>query len=83
MVALRWPAARPRQLGWDGGAWLLQPARGDALTGQVRLMIDLGDWMLVRFSPGARWLPFARSDATDWQALRVALHATQRVQHEA
>jgi hypothetical protein len=62
-----------RRLAWDGAAWQLQPG---GLTGQVTLMIDLGDWMLVRFSPGAHWLPLSRRDAaTDWQALRVALHA--------
>lgn len=62
-----------RRLAWDGAAWQLQPG---GLTGQVTLMVDLGDWMLVRFSPGGRWLPLSRREAdADWQALRVALHA--------
>jgi hypothetical protein len=65
------PVAPPRRLAWDGAAWQVE-----GLAGQVRLMIDLGDWMLLRFSPGRRWLPLSRRDAgTDWQALRVALHA--------
>jgi len=68
----RW-LAPARRLAWDGVAWQLQPA---GLSGQVTLTIDLGDWMLVRFSPGARWVPLSRREAaTDWQALRVALHA--------
>jgi hypothetical protein len=62
-----------RRLAWDGAAWQLLP---EGQAGQVALMIDLGDWMLVRFSPGAHWLPLSRRDApADWQALRVALHA--------
>jgi hypothetical protein len=66
-------AYQSRQLDWDGVAWQLRP---EGLAGQVALMIDLGDWMLVRFLPGAHWLPLSRRDAaTDWQALRVALHA--------
>jgi hypothetical protein len=77
LVAARWAgrrwAAPSRRLAWDGAAWQLPP---EELTGQVALMIDLGDWMLVRFSPGSRWLPLSRREAaTDWQALRVALHA--------
>ncbi len=77
-LAAAWWAGRrlvqpARQLHWDGAAWQLRP---EGLAGQVALMIDLGDWMLVRFSPGAHWLPLSRRDAaTDWQALRVALHA--------
>ena len=77
VIARRWPAAQPCRLGWDGGTWLLQPARGEAIAGQARVMIDLGAWMLVRFAPGARWLPLARGDSADWQALRVALHAVR------
>jgi hypothetical protein len=78
-LAAAWWAGRKldapaRRLAWDGTAWHLHP---EGLTGQAVLMIDLGHWMLLRFSPGARWLPLSRRDAgTDWQALRVALHAT-------
>jgi hypothetical protein len=65
--------APARRLAWDGATWQLQP---EGLSGQVTLMIDLGDWMLVHFSPGLRWVPLSRREAaTDWQALRVALHA--------
>ncbi len=77
-LASAWWAGRrlvkpARRLAWDGATWSLHP---ESLTGQVALMIDLGDWMLVRFSPGAHWLPLSRGDAAaDWQALRVALHA--------
>ena len=67
------PASR---LAWDGAAWQLQRApQGETQAGQAALMIDLGDWMLVRFMPGARWLPLSRRAHADWQALRVALHA--------
>ena len=81
-LAAAWWAGRrlatpARRLAWDGAAWALQP---QGLAGQAALMIDLGDWMLVRFSPGTQWLPLSRRDvAADWQALRVALHAAPRV----
>jgi hypothetical protein len=77
----RWLVTPSRWLAWDGASWQLQP---EGQTGQVALMIDLGDWMLVRFSPGAHWLPLSRRDAaTDWQALRVALHAAPRLRPDA
>jgi hypothetical protein len=71
------------QLGWDGSVWrLCVPGRG-AQPGQADLMLDLGTWMLVCFTPadrqgwqGATWLPLSRRDtAVAWPALRVALHA--------
>jgi hypothetical protein len=71
-------------LAWDGTTWQLQPPSADARCGQVALMLDLGDWMLVRFSPAGAgrladvWLPLSRRDtAAAWPALRVALHAPQ------
>ena len=85
-LAAAWWAGRrlvtpARGLAWDGACWQLQP---DGQTGQVALMIDLGDWMLVRFSPGAHWLPLSRRDgAADWQALRVALHAAPPLRPDA
>ena len=74
-IGRRWRAQPASRLAWDGAAWVWYPPRGEALAGQARLMIDLGSWMLVRFVPGAHWLPLSRRDAADWQALRVALHA--------
>ena len=75
------------QLVWDGSAWRLQSPGGEARSGRVMLMLDLGHWMLVRFSPAdagrlawrsATWLPLSRRDvAASWPALRVALHAPQ------
>jgi hypothetical protein len=71
-------------LAWDGTAWQLQPPGADARGGQVALMLDLDDWMLVRFSPAGAgrfadvWLPLSRRDtAAAWPLLRVALHAPQ------
>jgi hypothetical protein len=75
---------RAMQLAWDGSAWQLRLPGGEACSGQAALMLDLGPWMLVRFSPagvrwrGAVWLPLSRRDAAAaWPALRVALHAPQ------
>jgi hypothetical protein len=58
-------------------------------TGRAVLMLDLGAWMLVRFSEqdaawswrGVVWLPLSRRAAGGaWPALRVALHAPQPAQ---
>ncbi len=72
------------QLAWDGSAWQLCLPDREVRSGQVALMLDLGSWMLVRFSPlglrrrGTVWLPLSRRDAAGaWPALRVALHAPQ------
>ncbi len=76
--------AHSTPLAWDGTAWQLRLPGGDVRCGQVALMLDLGDWMLVRFRPAGAsrlaevWLPLSRRDtAADWPALRVALHAPQ------
>jgi len=89
VVARRALSAPALRLGWDGGAWRLCPPGGEGPSGQVALMLDLGRWMLVRFTPesagrqawrGAAWLPLSRRDAAAaWPALRVALHAAQPV----
>ena len=88
--ALSEPALR---LAWDGSAWRLQPPRGEGPAGRVALMLDLGGWMLVRFTPssagrwawgGATWLPLCRRDvASAWPTIRVALHAPQPLQPTA
>jgi len=84
LVAWRALPVHSTPLAWDGTAWQLQPPGADARCGQVALMLDLGDWMLVRFSPAGAgwladvWLPLSRRDtAAAWPALRVALHAPQ------
>jgi len=80
------------QLGWDGGSWRLQAPGTEEKVGRAVLMLDLGAWMLVRFSErdagwpwlGAVWLPMSRGSAADaWPALRVALHAPQPAQPAA
>jgi hypothetical protein len=70
----------PQTLAWDGSGWSLRAAAGSSIGGDARLMIDLGGWMLVRFSPlppsAPHWLALSRRDAAgDWTALRVALYA--------
>lgn len=83
-VAGRLLAEPPALLAWDGTAWSLRGADGEARPGRPEPMFDLGRWMLVRFvfprdggarRRPARWLPLSRRDAgPDWPALRVALH---------
>ena len=85
-AAAAWSArARPATLAWDGRAWHLGAADDapDRLSpGRLRLRIDLGDWMLLHFTPerggfaAAAWLPVQRADmASQWHALRCAVCA--------
>ncbi len=83
----RGTAQPPRQLAWDGAAWTVHSSEDGQQPGQVMLMLDLGGWMLVRFTPSlphgahsvtTQWLPLSARDAgASWAALRVALHARQ------
>jgi hypothetical protein len=84
LVARRALPVRSVPLAWDGSTWQLRPPGAEARPGQVALMLDLGPWMLVRFSPAgagqrsAVWLPLSHRDAAAvWPALRMALHAPQ------
>jgi hypothetical protein len=89
-LVLPWRRAVPdaAALAWDGAQWWLYP-RGQAQpqAGRVRLMMDLGLWLLLRFAPlpapapavpGVRWLALSQSrHGSHWHALRCALHAPE------
>ena len=72
-----WRAAcvLPRRLRWDGQAWwLAEPGRDDETAVQLAVLIDLDAWLLLRATPGPRWLPLARhQQAPHWGALRATL----------
>ena len=80
-VSLRNPG--PLAIGWDRERWQLD--RGDPATqvGDLAVAIDLGRWMLLRFTPdvgqsGRRtaWIPVQRrGHEAQWHALRCALFA--------
>ena len=64
-----------QSLRWDGRAWQL-----DAAPGELNVAIDLGPWLLLRFTPDAdgrmRWLPVQRRGLeAQWHALRCAVYA--------
>jgi hypothetical protein len=91
-IARRALASPAWRLDWDGGSWRLQAPGREDRVGCVVQMLDLGAWVLVRFSPqyatrprqGAMWLPLSRcSTASAWPALRVALYAPQPVRPAA
>ncbi|HMO46754.1 MAG TPA: hypothetical protein PKB14_12075 [Rubrivivax sp.] len=96
-VAAVWAGRRWRtpalSLAWDGGAWQLAAPGGEPRAGQALPMLDLGHWMLVRFTPEdagrtawrrAVWLPLSRRENPHaWPALRVALHAPQPARRAA
>jgi hypothetical protein len=71
-------------LTWDGAAWHWAPAKGlsvssDPVAGDVRVVIDLGNWILVRFRSAPPrhdvvWLPVSgRYAGALWPAWRTAL----------
>lgn len=73
-------------LRWDGQFWHLDvPAAtpSEATPGDLRVVIDLGPWMLLRFraaEPGRRspavWLPVQRRGLeAQWHALRCAVYS--------
>jgi len=65
-----------KNLRWDGQAWQL-----DASPGELSVAIDLGAWMLLRFSPegqrrSSHWLPIQRLGLeAQWHALRCAVYS--------
>ena len=75
----------PADLRWDGLCWHLARAGNEAASGGVTVAIDLGPWMLLRFTPmpgaGAHpivWLPVQRlGSEAHWHALRCAVHSPQ------
>jgi hypothetical protein len=83
---LAWHAAapKPRTLAWDGEHWRLGPAGG---AGRVDLMIDLGGWLLLRFSAdgagaATAWLAVSGTAAgASLHGLRLALQARAPAAH--
>ena len=94
-----WPLAQSRRLPactlrWDGQRWHLavtqRPAHlhGAGLAaGQLAVAVDLGGWLLLRFTaeaaaamgwrmPRVVWIPLQRRGLeSDWQAIRGTLHS--------
>ncbi len=79
----------PVTLAFDGSVWWVGSAdrAGEAPTaGEVRLRIDLGAWMLLRFIPSSReagarprWVPVQFSPPqAQWHALRCAIYSSAR-----
>ena len=76
--ALRVP---PVDLGWDGQTWSVRRGPGEPAPGDLHVAIDLGRWMLLRFSPAgpaapAIWLPVQRLGLeSQWHALRCSIYS--------
>jgi hypothetical protein len=77
---------RPLGLRWDGQAWYLGelPAAVELWApGRMQVTLDLGFWMLLRFTPSvwapnsiSRWLPVQRLGIeTHWHGLRCSLYS--------
>jgi hypothetical protein len=78
----------PVSLKFDGSNWLLwNPDRDgtEPIVADVEVCLDLGVWMLLRFSPAAetagvrsRWLPVQRGAVgARWHALRCAVYSSR------
>jgi hypothetical protein len=82
-VSIAFPA--DRILRWTGQRWQLIAVASDrteAQDGEVRVALDLGSWMLLRFTatgsarPAVTWLPVQRRGLeSGWHGLRCALYA--------
>jgi hypothetical protein len=70
-------AVLPRRLRWDGQGWWLTEAHASAETAvNLVVLIDLDGWLLLRATPGPRWLPLSRrQQPAQWGALRATLFA--------
>lgn len=66
---------------WDGASWVWTLGTAPPLSGDAQVMIDLGNWLLLRVKPvevarPAVWLAASRrSVGTVWPAARAALYA--------
>jgi hypothetical protein len=66
---------------WDGACWQWLPDAADPRSGELVVMIDLGPWVLVRFTPiepvaASAWLATSRHDAAaHWAEWRTALYS--------
>ena len=69
-----WRGQAPGVLSWGGGCW-----QWAGRTGDLRVMIDLDRWMLLRLDvlpKGRRWVVASRRAAEgSWPALRAALYS--------
>ena len=83
-VCLRaWAGANGTAVGvltWDGAQWQWSAHGAGASTGAVRVRLDLGAWILLRFGSAAQghrqWLVATRGMAGPlWPAWRAALYA--------
>lgn len=77
----------PASLRWDGQLWRIGPPGTmgpEPLAGRVDVAVDLGAWMLLRFTAeGARrgcWLPVQRrGHELAWHGLRATVYCARPV----
>ena len=86
-AVLAWRCARPRArvLTWDGQRWhLAESATADPKPVELRVLFDLGAWMLLWARPVGAWrsacyLPLSRrTQGSLWGPLRATLYAARR-----
>ena len=68
-------------LAWDGAIWQWSAGAAAPCPGDLRVMADLGGWVLLRFAPTSRarpptWLAMSRRQGgAQWPIWRAALYA--------
>ena len=82
LAAMAVARQRAIELRWDGQNWQLGRGSGEPLIGVLGVALDLGGWILLRFTPTSSWMPFwlpvqRRGLEASWHALRCAVHAGQ------
>jgi hypothetical protein len=82
--AMRPANGLPDVLAWDGAVWQWSHGGTPLAPGDLRVMIDLGGWLLLRFSlsapaRGVVWRAVScRQAGPNWRVWRAALHARRR-----
>ena len=75
----------PLTLHWDSQRWQLARDGGGERVGELAVALDLGGWMLLRFTPDATyrspatvWIPLQRPGLEpQWHALRATLYSAR------
>jgi hypothetical protein len=87
-LELRRAKAEPRSLRWDGQQWLFAVTKSpgtDMRAGELQILLDFGDWLLLRFAEAApysfrrrrHYLGLSRADlAGQWHILRSTLYSS-------
>jgi hypothetical protein len=81
MAAWRWRAQPRGSLAWDGAGWTWDGSAAPAVSGSLRVSVDLQRVLLVHWRGGgaSQWLWLERASAPErWADLRRAVYSRAR-----